>query len=209
MLKPLLGLPIALLSALLAVGCSGAPPRAQSPVAGGAAAHDTVGDSYIIGPGDTLRVFVLRNPDLTQDVPVRPDGKISTPLASDIVAVGKSPSQLARDIEAALSEYVRNPTVSVIVSQPASAYSQIRVVGQAIAPKAIPFRKGMTVLDVMIQVGGLGQFAAGNRAKIVRTVGGKSEQIKVRLEDLLDRGDVTQNLPMQAGDVLVIPESRF
>ncbi len=163
----------------------------------------------MVGPGDTLRIFVLRNPELSVEVPVRPDGKISTPLASDLVAVGKTPSQLARDLEKELAEYVRSPTVSVIVTHPASVFSQVKVVGQAAHPQAIPFRNGMTVLDVIIEVGGLSQFAAGNRAKIVRTKDGKTEEIRVRLEDLLNRGDVSQNLPMNAGDVLVIPESRF
>lgn len=190
--------------------CAGASHPDRSPIdAGHTAVSQSPGDEYVVGPGDTLRIFVLRNPELSVEVPVRPDGKISTPLASDLVAVGKTPSQLARDLEKELAEYVRSPTVSVIVTHPASVFSQVKVVGQAAHPQAIPFRNGMTVLDVIIEVGGLSQFAAGNRAKIVRTKDGKTEEIRVRLEDLLNRGDVSQNLPMNAGDVLVIPESRF
>ncbi len=167
-------------------------------------------DDYVIGPGDTIRVFVLRNPELGADVPVRPDGKVTTPLVQDMVAVGKTPSQLGRDIEIALAEYVRSPQVSVIVLQPASTFSQIRVVGQAVSPRAIPYRSGMTVLDVIIAVGGLSEFAAGNRARLVRTSkDGTTQRIKVRLNDLISKGDMKQNLRMEPGDVLIIPESAF
>lgn len=161
---------------------------------------------YIIGAGDTLRVFVLRSPELSTEVPVRPDGKITTPLVNDMVAAGKTASQLAKDIEAALSEYVRTPTVSVIVSSPHGTYGQVRVVGQAVSPRAIPFRNDMTVLDVIIEVGGLSQYAAGNRARLVHKDG---KQVRLRLDDLLNKGDVSQNVKMQAGDILVIPEARF
>jgi polysaccharide export outer membrane protein len=164
---------------------------------------------YVIGPGDILRVFVLRNPDLTVEVPVRPDGKISTPLVNDMEAVGKTASQLGRDVEQALAEYVRNPSVSIIVVRPMGALGQVRVVGQAVSPRAIPFRSGITVLDVIIEVGGLSQYAAGNRAKVIRVEKGVSREIRVRLDDLLNKGDVTQNITMQAGDILFIPEARF
>src|SRR5688572_6463782 len=123
---------------------------------------------YVIGPGDTVQVFVWRNPELTTTIPVRPDGKISTPLVEDMVAVGKTPSQLARDIETVLSEYVRSPQINVIVTQPASALSQVQVIGQVVRPAPIPYRDGLTVLDAVLAVGGLGPFAAGNRAKIMR-----------------------------------------
>ena len=180
-----------------------AAPAVQSAV-------PAVSDDYVIGPGDTLRVFVLRNPELGADVPVRPDGKITTPLVQDMVAVGKTPSQLGRDIESALGEYVRSPQVSVIVLQPASTFSQIRVVGQAVAPRAIPYRSGMTVLDVIISVGGLSEFAAGNRARLVRTAkDGSTRRIKLRLDDLISKGDMKQNVAMEPGDVLIIPESAF
>jgi polysaccharide export outer membrane protein len=165
---------------------------------------------YLIGPGDSLQIFVWRNPELSTLVPVRPDGKISTPLIEDMVAVGKTPSQLARDIEKGLEKYIRTPQVNVIVATPKSVNSQIRVVGQATSPRAVPYRDGMKVLDVVIEVGGLAQFAAGNRAKIVRTApGGGTTELRVRLDDLINKGDLSQNLALQPGDVLIIPESRL
>jgi polysaccharide export outer membrane protein len=165
--------------------------------------------NYVIGPGDTLEVFVWRNPDLTVTVPVRPDGKISTPLVEDMVAVGKTPSGLARDVELALTEYVKSPKVNVIVAQPASVFGQIKVIGQVLHPQALPYREGMTVLDAVLAVGGLGQFAAGNRAHLVRNEKGKQQEIKVKLDALVNDGDMRQNLSLLPGDVLVVPESRF
>ena len=164
---------------------------------------------YIIGPGDTLKIAVLRNPELNAEVPVRPDGKISTPLVNDAVAVGKTPTQLAQEMEKVIGEYVRAPTVSVIVTHPVSTFSQVRVVGQAVSPKAVPYRSGMTVLDLVIEVGGLSQFAAGNRAKIVRTEGQSTREIRVRLSDLLNKGKISENVPLRPGDILVIPETLF
>lgn len=164
---------------------------------------------YIIGPGDQLQVFVWQNPELTVTVPVRPDGKISTPLDEDMAAVGKTPSQLARDIEKVLSEYVRAPHVNVIVTQPASAFSQVKVIGQVAHPAAVPYREGMTVLDAVLAVGGLSTFAAGNRAHLVRMEGGKQQDIKVKVDALVNGGDMSQNLALRPGDVLVVPESRF
>jgi polysaccharide export outer membrane protein len=172
-------------------------------------ATSVVGDDYIIGPGDTLQVFIWRNAELSTTVPVRPDGKISTPLVEDMVAVGKAPSKLARDIEAVLSEYIRSPQVNVIVTNAVSTFSQVRVLGQVAAPQAVPYREGMTVLDAILAVGGLGEFAAGNRGKIVRVAGGKTQEIKVRIGDLVNKGDVDQNVALKPGDVLVVPESRF
>jgi polysaccharide export outer membrane protein len=169
----------------------------------------TVAPAYIIGPGDTLQVFVWRNAELTTTVPVRPDGKISTPLVEDMVAVGKTPSGLARDIEVVLAQYVKSPQVNVIVTQPVSAFSQIKVIGQVLKPQSLPYREGMTVLDAVLQSGGLAQYAAGNRAKIVRTQAGKETEIKIRLEALVNGGDMKQNLQLQPGDVLVVPETRF
>ncbi len=168
-----------------------------------------VAADYLIGPGDTVQVFVWRNPELTVTVPVRPDGKISTPLVEDMVAVNKTPSHLARDIEKVLAEYVKAPQVNVIVTQPASAYSQIKIMGQVQHPQALPYREGMMVLDAVLAVGGLTQFAAGNRAKIMRSEDGKSQEIKVKLGKLLDGGDMSQNVALKPGDVLLIPESRF
>ncbi len=174
-----------------------------------APATSAVSPDYLIGPGDTLQVFVWRNPDLSVTVPVRPDGKISTPLVEDMVAVGKTPSGLARDIEKALSEYVKAPQVNVIVTIPVSVFSQVRVIGQVVKPQALPYREGMTVLDALLAVGGLGQFAAGNRAHIARTVNGKEQDIKVRLDALVNGGQMQQNIKLLPGDVLVVPESRF
>jgi polysaccharide export outer membrane protein len=164
---------------------------------------------YIIGPGDILQVFVWRNPELSMSVPVRPDGKISTPLVEDIVAVGKTPSQLARDMEKVLAEYVRSPQVNVIVSAPVSTFSQVKIIGQVAKPQALPFREGITALDAVLAVGGLAPFAAGNRAKIVRNEDGKQREVKIRLDDLVNKGDMRQNLTLRPGDVLVVPESRF
>lgn len=197
-----------LMPLLLFGGLAGAQ-QAPEP-AGTAAGTPAATQDYVIGPGDALQVFVWRNEELSVTVPVRPDGKISTPLVEDMVAVGKTPSQLARDIELVLGEYIRSPKVNVIVATALSATSQVRVVGQAVNPRALPYREGLTVLDVVIDVGGLSEFAAGNRAKIVRkTADGRQQDIKVRLEDLLEDGDLSQNLAVQPGDVLIIPESRF
>jgi polysaccharide export outer membrane protein len=180
--------------------------QAQTPSTPSAAATA----NYIIGPGDQLQIFVWRNEELSTTVPVRPDGKISTPLVEDMIAVGKTPAELSRDIEAVLSKFVRTPQVNVIVTTAASVSSQVRVVGQAVSPRAVPFREGLTVMDVVIEVGGLSEFAAGNRAKIVRKKpDGKTEEIKLNLNKLLEKGELKYNIPVQPGDVLVIPESRF
>ena len=180
---------------------------AQSPIASGPEAG--VPADYRIGPGDTLKVYVFQNEELSTTVPVRPDGKISTPLVEDMVAVGKSPSQLARDIEKSLAEYVKTPKVNVVVMVAASVFSQVKVIGQVKTPQALPYRDGMTVLDAVLAVGGLGQFAAGNRAHIVRTESGKQTEIKVKLDSLLNSGDMKQNVLLRPGDVLVVPETRF
>ncbi|GAC1301505.1 MAG: polysaccharide export protein [Steroidobacteraceae bacterium] len=168
-----------------------------------------VSPDYMIGPGDSLHVFVFQNDALSVTVPVRPDGKISTPLVEDMVAVGKTPSQLARDIEKSLSEYVKSPKVNVVVMGAMSVFSQVRVIGQVVRPQALPYRDGMTVLDAVLAVGGLSQFAAGNRAHLVRTDHGKNTEIKIKLDSLVNGGDMKQNLPLRPGDVLVVPESRF
>lgn len=165
---------------------------------------------YKIGAGDALNVFVFNHPDLSRDVPVRPDGLISTPLVENMQAAGKTPSELARDMEKALSDFVRAPKVNIIVTTFVGAFGdQVRVVGQAARPQALPFRAGMTVLDVVIAVGGLAEFAAGNRAKLVRRVDGKEVTYKVKLDDLVHKGDIRANMPVKPGDVLIIPESRF
>ena len=165
---------------------------------------------YRIGPGDMLQVFVWNHPELTVTVPVRPDGMISTPLIQGVPAEGKTAPQLAKDLEVALSEFVRRPTVSVMITTFVGAYAdQVRVVGQAGKPQALPYKANMTLLDVMIVVGGLAEFAAGNRAVLVRKQGGKEVRIKVRLRDLLDEGDIRANMEVRPGDILIIPESRF
>ena len=168
-----------------------------------------VSPDYVIGPGDVLQVFVWRNPELTSTVPVRPDGKISTPLNEDMVAVGKNPSALARDIEKVLGDYVRSPQVNVIVTVPASVFSQVKIIGQVVRPQALAYREGMTILDAVLAVGGLTPFAAGNRSRLVRTVDGKKQEIKIKLGALVDGGDISQNVALKPGDVLFIPESRF
>lgn len=169
----------------------------------------SVTPDYIIGPGDTLQVFVWRNPEITTTVPVRPDGKISTPLVEDMTAVGKTPTELARDVEKVLAEYVRSPQVNIIVTQPMSTYSQVRIIGQVARPQALAYREGMTVLDAVLQVGGLAPFAAGNRSKVIRTENGVQREIKVKLDRVVNSGDLTTNVALKPGDVLVVPESKF
>lgn len=167
-------------------------------------------ERYIIGPGDALEIYVRDNPTLTTSVPVRPDGRISIPLVQSIMAAGKTPDQLADDLQQELSRYIRSPLVTVIVKSFVGAYSQqVRVVGQAVTPKSVPYRNGMTVLDLMIDVGGLTKFAAGNSAKIVRHLpDGKEETIPVRLDSLMN-GEVKYNVAMRPGDILIIPQSLF
>lgn len=196
---------------MLAIGMAPAA-CAQTPAAAPAAtgaAQAAQSPDYVIGPGDEIEVFVWQNRDLSVTVPVRPDGKISTPLDEDMVAVGKTPAQLAHDIEMKLSEYVRSPHVNVIVTKPASVFSQVKVIGQVVRPQAVAYRDGMTVLDAVLAVGGLTEYAAGNRARIVRTENGQEKDISVRLNALVNGGDMSQNLPLKPGDVLVVPESRF
>ncbi len=176
-------------------------PRAKAP---------NVTSNYEIGPGDVLDVFVWRNPEISITVPVRPDGKISTPLVEDMVAVGKTPTQLARDIEAKLNTFIKTPKVTVITQQFVGTFNkQVRVVGQAVNPRALSYRENMSLLDVMIEVGGLTEFAAGNKAKIVRRSGNKELTIPARIKDLMQNGDINANLRIQAGDILFIPQSWF
>jgi polysaccharide export outer membrane protein len=153
---------------------------------------------------------VWRNPEVSMAVPVRPDGKITTPLVEDLPASGKTSTQLARDIEQALSKYIQQPVVTVVVTDFVGPYSeQIRVIGEASKPQALPYREEMTLMDVLIEVGGMTDFAAGNKARIIRKIEGKQQQFSVRLDDLIRDGDITANVPMRQGDVLVIPESFF
>ena len=197
-----------LLMAMVVSGCGSAGPVSSSDIDNGTT--QTSSDDYVIGPGDGLQVFVWGHDDLSTQVQVRPDGQISTPLVEDLQAAGKTPTELARAVEVVLEEYVRNPTVTVIVQQFVGEYArQIRVVGQAAEPQALSYRNGMTLLDVMIEVGGLSEFASGNKAKIVRRENGQEQVIRVRISDLLNKGDMEQNVRMMPGDVLIIPESMF
>jgi len=165
---------------------------------------------YLIGPLDNLDIFVWRSPELSRTVPVRPDGRISVPLIDDLTATGKTPTQLARDIEGQLKKYVQDPTVTVIVSAFHGPYDQqIRIVGEASEPQALPYQANMTVLDVMIAVHGLTKFAAGNRAVLVRITEGKQTTIPLQLDDLIKDGDIGANVPVQPGDVLIIPQAWF
>ncbi|HQU62990.1 MAG: polysaccharide export protein [Nitrosomonas sp.] len=165
---------------------------------------------YLIGPGDNINIIVWRNPEISMSVPVRPDGKITTPLVEDLPASGKTATQLARDIEETLSKYIQEPVVTVVVTEFVGPYSeQIRVVGEAARPQALPYRENMTLMDVLIAVGGITDFASGNRASIIRTIGGEQRQFRVRLNDLIRDGDISANVPMKQGDILVIPESFF
>jgi polysaccharide export outer membrane protein len=202
-----IGMVATVLALVAAAGCGGNRVRATNESVRAAPADAA---DYLIGPGDSLRIFVWDHPDLTNEVQVRPDGKISTPLVEDLQASGKSPTALAREIETTLSQYVRSPVVTVIVQGfVGETKQQVRVVGQAVKPQALQYRQGMTVLDVMIAVGGLSDTAAGNRARIVRMVGGSAQEIRVRLNDLLNNGDIQQNVRMLPGDVVVIPQSVF
>jgi len=178
------------------------PPPPESAV--NPLSHD-----YLIGPGDSVNVVVWRNPEVSMTVPVRPDGKITTPLVEDLPASGKTPTQLARDVEKALSKYIQEPVVTVIVNGFVGPYSeQIRVIGQATKPQALPHREYMTLLDVLIMVGGITEFADGNKASILRIAGG-NHQFNVRLSDLVKDGDISANVRMRPGDILIIPESWF
>jgi polysaccharide biosynthesis/export protein len=193
---------IVLAMSIAACGSMGSHPKAP-------AAAATSDYRYVIGPGDSLNIMVWRNPDLSMTVPVRPDGRISTPLVEDLPALGRNPTALARDIEKALAKYIRDPVVTVVVTGfqgPSS--EQIRIVGEATRPQAIPYRQNMTMLDVMIAVGGLTDFADGNSAVLVRgTEQGKT--YNVRLHDLVKRGDISANVDMKPGDVLIVPQSWF
>ena len=189
---------LVLLSACSTMKYPAAPPTAATP-----------DQKYLIGPLDTLNIVVWRNPELSMSVTVRPDGRISTPLVEDLVAQDRNPSDLARDIEKVLGKYTRDPVVTVVVTGFTGAASeQVRVIGEAARPAAIPYRQKMTVLDVMIAVGGLTDFADGNGAVLVRAKE-EGKSYGVRLRDLVKRGDISANVEMRPGDVLIIPQSWF
>lgn len=189
-------------AAFIFTGCASNYPAAPTT----AASEDY---NYIIGPGDNVNIQVWRNPELSMSVPVRPDGKITGPLVEDLVAMGKNPTALARDMEKELSKFIRDPVVTVIVTGFVGPYSeQIRVIGEAAKPQTLPYKQKMTVLDVMIAVGGITDFADGNSATILRT-SENNAQYRVRLKDLVKRGDFSANVEMKPGDVLIIPQSWF
>jgi polysaccharide export outer membrane protein len=191
---------------LIAIGLTACGARSYAPAPETAASPDY---NYLIGPLDTLSIIVWRNTELSISVPVRPDGKVSVPLVEDLPALGKNPTQLARDVEKALAKFIRDPVVTVIVTTFNGPYSeQVRVVGEAAKPQALPYRQNMTLLDVMIAVGGLTDFADGNAATIYRVAeGGKLYTVRIR--DLIKRGDISANVQMRPGDILIIPQSWF
>ena len=194
---------IGILGAVM-LGCATGPANPPAPSAAASSSYN-----YIIGPGDAVNIVVWRNPELSMSVPVRPDGKIAAPLVEDLVAMGKDASTLARDIEKELGKYIRDPVVTVVVTQFVGPYSeQIRVVGEASKPQTLPYKQKMTLLDVMIAVGGLTDFADGNSTTLLRT-SDSDKQYSVRVADLIKRGDVSANVDMKPGDVLIIPRSWF
>ncbi len=194
---------IGVVAAVLA-GCASGPKYPPAPAEATTQEHP-----YVIGAGDTVNIIVSRNPELSMSVPVRPDGMISTPLVDELVAQGKNSTQLARDIEKQLGKYVRDPVVTVIITSFVGPYSeQVRVVGEAAKPQFLPYKQKMTLLDVMIAVGGLTDFAAGNSATILRT-SDSNKQYSVRLKDLIKGGDISANVEMRPGDILIIPQSFF
>ncbi len=194
---------VGILGAVL-LGCATGPDIPPAPSAAASSSYN-----YIIGPGDSVNIVVWRNPELSMSVPVRPDGKIAAPLVEDLVAMGKDASTLARDIEKELGKYIRDPVVTVVVTQFVGPYSeQIRVVGEAGKPQTLPYKQKMTLLDVMIAVGGLTDFADGNSTTLLRT-SENDKQYSVRVADLIKLGDVSANVDMKPGDVLIIPRSWF
>ncbi len=197
---------------LLLTGCATGAGRPELPPASFVSTEEGPGDQYIIGPLDDLTIFVWRNQELGAKVQVRPDGRITTPLVTDMPAVGKTPKMLADDMKLALSQYIENPLVSVIVNNFSGTYSQrVRIVGATGKPASIPYRANMTLLDAMISVGGLSEFASGNRARLVRfdKRSGRQREYRVRIDDLLKRGDSKANVMLAPGDVIIIPESMF
>lgn len=193
------------ISCLVVAACSSMPILPQS-----VSSDPGAGPEYVIGPLDTLNIFVWRHPELSENVPVRPDGRISVPLIEDMTATGKTPTQLGSDLGKELEKYIQDPVVTVIVTGFNGPYDrQVRVIGEATHPQAIPYRDSMTLLDAMITVGGLTQFAAGNSASVVRRVNGKETEYRVRLSDLLQDGDIRANATLLPGDVIIIPQSWF
>ena len=195
----------ALLVMLCLAGCGG-----SRTTVGPAQTNGTTESNYILGPGDNLSITVYRAPELSVNLPVRPDGKISTPLIPDMAAAGKTPTQLGHDLEGKLKDYVKTPNVTVVVMGFVGPFDrQIRVIGEATQPLALPYRDHMTLLDVIIEAKGLTRFAAGNNAEIIRRNGNQTDIIHVRLGDLIRDGDISKNVGMQPGDTLIIPQTWF
>ena len=206
--------PLILAGAAILSGCASTARTGNSlPPAGFVSnGSEQVSEAYIIGPLDEITVFVWRNNELGARVQVRPDGRITTPLISDMIAAGKTPAQLAEDIRGVLTQYVQDPLVSVMVDRPQGTFSQqVRIVGATERPAAIPYRANMTLLDAMIAVGGLSEFAAGDRARLIRfdRASGRQREYDLRIASLLRRGDVRANVRLEPGDVIIIPESMF
>ena len=200
------------MASLALTGCAGAGSGPQLPAASFVSMQEGPGEDYIIGPLDELTIFVWRNPELGAKVQVRPDGRITTPLITDMPAVGKTPKMLADDITLQLSQFIQDPLVSVIVNKFAGTYSQqVRIIGATGKPASLPYRANMTLLDAMIAVGGLSEYAAGNRAKLIRfdKETGTQKEYSLRLGDLLKKGDSRANVMLMPGDVIIIPESQF
>lgn len=193
--------------ALMLTACSSLE---ELPTAPPVSETEELATEYRIGSDDSLQIFVWRNPELSNSVSVRPDGKITIPLIEDLPATGKTPTELARDIEKQLSVYIQDPIVTVIMRGFVGLLKdRVRVVGEASRPQALPYRSTMTLLDVMISVGGLTDFADGNRATITRVVDTQQKQYRVRIDDLLRNGDMTANVRISPGDIIVIPEAWF
>jgi polysaccharide export outer membrane protein len=201
----------AALASMALSGCASTNAPQLAP-ASFVAMQEGPGEEYVIGPLDELTIHVWRNDELGAKVQVRPDGRITTPLVSDMPAVGKTPTMLAEDIRLQLSQYIAEPLVTVIVNKFAGTFSQqVRIVGATETPASLPYRANMTLLDAMIAVGGLNEFAAGNRAKLVRfdKTTGHQQEYALRLSDLLKEGDTRANVMLMPGDVIIIPESLF
>ena len=199
-------------AAALLSGCASGGADGELPKAAFVPAEEGPGANYIIGPLDQLQIFVWRNPELSTNVSVRPDGRITVPLIEDLAATGKTPTQLADDIEKQLAAYIQNPIVSIIVANFNGPFAQqVRIVGQATKPAALPYRANMTLLDAMIAVGGLTEFAAGDRATLIRfdKATGQQREYRVKLESLLEDGKTSANVKLEPGDVIIIPESFF
>lgn len=199
-------------AAMLLASCAHGGARPELPSAAFVAGKEAPGEQYIIGPLDQLSIFVWRNPELGAKVQVRPDGRITTPLINDMSAVGKTPAQLSEDMKVALGEYIKDPIVSVIVENFSGTYSQqVRIVGATAKPASVPYRANMTLLDAMIAVGGLSEYASGNHARLVRydKATGKQQEFAIKIGRLLKQGDASANVKLAPGDVIIIPESMF